>query len=69
MEVQIKFEKADMVKNTDYFRKNWEEYHAQFTAHSLATNGVFEWDNFRRWLCANPNLINVKTYLEEFKKN
>ena len=69
MEVQIQFEKADMANNTDYFKNNSEGYHAQFAAHSLAMNGVFEWDNFRRWLRANPNLINVKTYLEEFEKN
>ena len=69
MEVQIQFEKADMANNTDYFKKNWDQYHEQFASHSLATNGVFEWNNFRRWLRANPNLINVKTYLEEFEKN
>ena len=69
MEVQIQFEKADMTDNTDYFKKNWEEYHVQFAAHSLTSNGVFEWDNFRRWLRENPDLINSKTYLQEFEKN
>ena len=57
-----------MINNTDYFKKNWEEYHVQLAAPSLATNGSFEWDNFRGWLRANPDLINTKTYLEEFKK-
>ena len=68
MEVQIEFEKSDMSSNTDYFKKNWEEYHTQFAFHSLASNGAFQWVNFRGWLRANPDLINTKTYLEEFKK-
>ena len=68
MKVQIEFEKADMSNNTDYFKKNWEEYHIQFAVHSLATNGAFEWVNFRSWLRANPEMINTNTYLEEFEK-
>ena len=68
MEVQIKFEESDMSNNTDYFKKNLEEYHAQFSVHSLASNNAFEFVNFCGWLQSYPGLINIKKYLEKFKK-
>ena len=35
LEVQIEFEKADLVNNTKYFKKNWDEYHEHFASHAL----------------------------------
>ena len=68
MEVQIQFEKADMANNTDYFKKNWDQYHEQFASHALITNGVSEWKNFHAWLEANPKITGEKEILEEFNK-
>ena len=68
LKVQIEFEKADLVNNTKYFKKTWEEYHEQFASHALITNGVSGWENFHSWLEANTNLTGVKEILEEFQK-
>ena len=68
LEVQIEFEKADLVNNTKYFKKNWDEYREQSASHAFIANGVSEWGNFHAWLEANPNLTGVKEILEEFKK-
>ena len=39
LEVQIEFEKANLANNTEYFKKNWDEYREQFASHALYTNG------------------------------
>ena len=67
--VQIEFEKADMVNDTEYFKKNCSEYHAQFAAHAIVTKCVFEWTNFHGWLQENQDLTGVRPLLQELEKD
>ena len=49
-EVQIDFEKADLLGNEEFFSKNWSSYKYGLVYHALASFGTLFWTKFRHWL-------------------
>ena len=47
---QMEFERADLLKNNQWFTDNWALYQDEMVCHALMTFSVFEWEGFRAWL-------------------
>ena len=48
--VMIDFEKADLNNDVMWIKEHWKAYRNRMVFHTLASLGIFQWQNFCQWI-------------------